>query len=91
MIQTVSIKVTGIVQGVFYRQSTKAKALEINVKGEVKNNPDGSVAIIATGTDEQLRQLVEWCHRGPDTAVVANVEVNKLPRVDYKDFRVVKM
>jgi acylphosphatase len=49
MLQTISITVIGLVQGVYYRQSTKEKALELGISGFVKNLPDGNVRILATG------------------------------------------
>ena len=60
MLQTISITISGLVQGVYYRQSTKEKALELGIAGIVKNLPDGNVFILATGTGEQLDQLVQW-------------------------------
>ena len=76
--ETISITVTGKVQGVFYRQSTKEKALELGITGIVKNLPDGSVQIMASGTNDQLNQLVAWCNQGPPRAQVASVQVEKI-------------
>ena len=78
MVQTVSIIVTGKVQGVFYRQSTKEKALELGLTGIVKNQPDGSVFIQATGSSGQLNQLIAWCRQGPSGAAVTSVQVETL-------------
>lgn len=88
--QTVSIKVTGKVQGVFYRQTTKETAIKLNIVGEVKNMPDGSVHIIATGSDEQLKDLIEWCRSGPKRAVVADVIAEKIPFKSFTSFSIVK-
>ena len=73
MAQTIAITVEGKVQGVFYRQSTKEKATELNVTGVVKNLPNGNVFIIATGDTDKLNSLVAWCWEGPRRAVVTNV------------------
>ena len=75
MLQTISITVSGMVQGVFYRQSTKEKALELGISGIVENLPDGNVHIVASGTDDQLDQLVQWCRQGPPRAKVSAVNV----------------
>ena len=90
MLQTISIEVDGLVQGVFYRQSTKAKAIELGIAGEIKNKPDGTVHIIATGTEAQLNQLIEWCNKGPEMAIVTNVKVEKIPLQSFKGFSIVK-
>jgi acylphosphatase len=76
MLQTISITVIGQVQGVYYRQSTREKALELGVSGFVKNLPDGNVRILATGTADQLDKLVIWCKQGPPYAKVKAVDVN---------------
>ena len=86
MLKTVSIIVTGKVQGVWYRQSAKEKATELGVTGNVRNQPDGSVAIIATGLANQLDQFIEWCRQGPPRALVTNVEVKELPLRSYDRF-----
>ena len=88
MLQTISITVSGVVQGVFYRQSTKEKALELGIAGIVKNLPDGSVHILATGTGEQLNQLVQWCKVGPRNAQVTSVNVEKLEVQEYLGFTI---
>jgi acylphosphatase len=85
---TLSIKVTGRVQGVFYRQSTREKARELGVTGSVKNMPDDSVLIIATGSREALNQLVAWCRQGPPRARVENVEIQELPHESFTHFQI---
>ena len=74
----ISLHVTGKVQGVFYRAHTEKTARRIGLRGFVRNEDDGSVYIEAQGTQEQLDELVEWCKRGPDRAVVKNVVVKDL-------------
>ena len=75
MEQTISITVSGMVQGVYFRQSTREKALELGISGFVRNLPDGNVHILATGTADQLDQLVQWCKQGPTHAKVKAVNV----------------
>lgn len=90
MLQTISITVTGKVQGVFFRQSTKETALQLDITGEVKNMDDGNVKIIATGTKQQLDVLIEWCKKGPPKAVVTNVHVKNLPLQEFVCFSIVR-
>ena len=66
---------TGIVQGVFYRYSTKRKADELGLAGTVRNLPDGSVEIVCEGDEKQIERLIEWCRQGPSGAFVENVDV----------------
>jgi acylphosphatase len=90
MQQTISIIVSGKVQGVFYRQSTKQKAIELSIGGEVKNMPDGSVAIKATGTKEQLDDFIQWCRQGPKGAVVTGVNFTEIPLQLFDHFTITR-
>lgn len=69
------VYISGIVQGVFFRDSTRRRALERGVVGWVRNLPDGRVEAYFEGNEEAVRSLVEWCHHGPPGAVVDDVEV----------------
>jgi acylphosphatase len=86
MLQTISITVSGLVQGVYFRQSTKEKALELGISGIVKNLPNGNVQILATGTNDQLNQLVQWCTVGPARAKVTSVNVEPVNKQEYMGF-----
>lgn len=86
--QTISIIVTGKVQGVWFRQSTTEKANELKITGEVSNQPDGSVKILATGTIEQLKQFTDWCEQGPPKARVSNLDVKELPLQAFNSFTI---
>ena len=81
-----SIHVSGKVQGVFFRASTKGKAEELNIKGNVRNNADGSVSIEAEGEEENLQQFVEWCKQGPKFAHVEHCEVKEGGSRNLKGF-----
>ncbi|MBS1622019.1 MAG: acylphosphatase [Bacteroidetes bacterium] len=90
MLQTISIIVFGKVQGVYFRQSTKEIAQQLNITGEVKNLRDGTVEIIATGTAEQLDQLARWCKQGPPKAIVNRTEIKHLPLQEFIQFSIVR-
>lgn len=67
--------VRGRVQGVFYRASAAREAESLAITGWAKNLPDGSVEVVARGTDSALDRLAEWLWRGPRAARVTSVEV----------------
>ena len=90
MLKTVSILVTGKVQGVFFRQSTRELALALNIKGKVRNMPDDTVQIIATGTPEQIEQLIKWCWSGPPKAKVENVVIKELQLQTFDKFTIAR-
>jgi acylphosphatase len=65
--------VSGRVQGVFYRASTREQALALGLRGHAKNLSDGRVEVIASGTDAALDALEQWLWRGPSGARVDDV------------------
>lgn len=71
-----AIRVTGRVQGVFFRASAKAEAEKLGLTGFARNEDDGSVAIEAEGEADALEKFVAWCGSGPDFAQVARVDVH---------------
>jgi acylphosphatase len=71
--------ITGKVQGVYFRHSTRREAERLGVRGVARNLPDGSVEVIAQGTSEAVENLREWLHRGPSGARVAAVQEFELP------------
>ncbi len=85
----VHLRIHGRVQGVFFRASTMDKAKELGLTGWVRNNPDGSVEVIAEGSRERVETLVAWSHEGPRHAVVNRVEIEWEPYADeYKEFTI---
>lgn len=86
MIIHYTILVTGKVQGVFYRASTRQKAEELNIKGFAQNLPNGNVLIEAEGEEEQLIKLVAWCRQGPARANVSEVKVERGEVTGYLSF-----
>jgi acylphosphatase len=70
---TVRFVVSGRVQGVFFRASTRAQAQRLGVAGSARNLADGSVEVIASGADQALRELESWLWHGPPAARVERV------------------
>lgn len=74
----VHIFVSGLVQGVFFRDSTRQKAEELGLTGWVRNLSDGRVEIVAEG--EKTEELVSWVREGPSVARVDKVDL------EYMDY-----
>lgn len=68
------LRITGLVQGVFFRAHTRQEARRLGLGGWVRNRADGSVEAVAEGPEDALRQLAAWCQRGSPSARVAAVE-----------------
>lgn len=62
--------VIGKVQGVFFRHSARLEAKRLNIRGIACNLPDGSVEVLAQGSDGAVNEMHEWLKRGPAQARV---------------------
>ena len=67
-------KVSGRVQGVFFRASTKNVATDLKLTGHAINLPDGDVEVLACGAGVAIDQLLQWLRQGPPLASVTGVE-----------------
>ena len=90
MQKTVAITVRGKVQGVWFRRYTLEKAQQLQLKGTVKNTTDGDVFIVATGTEDQIADFVEWCWMGSPKSKVTSVTVEDIQLMRFEGFEVVK-
>jgi len=83
----VIITVSGIVQGVFFRYTTRKVARKLGLTGIVKNMSDGSVFIEAEGPEDKLLELLEFSKKGPKHARVDKVDYEfKDPQNKFKGF-----
>ncbi len=83
------VTIKGRVQGVFFRHHTQEMAFRLGVKGWVKNRWDGDVEAVFEGEKESLDRMIQWCHRGPPQAKVANVLlVWEEYRGEFSDFAI---
>ncbi|MBP1924041.1 acylphosphatase [Halorubrum alkaliphilum] len=71
------VYVSGRVQGVYYRASTRDAAREKGVDGWVRNLDDGRVEAVFEGSESAVEAMVEWCHTGSRAADVADVDVTR--------------
>ena len=85
----VHIYISGRVQGVFFRDSTRERALALGVRGWVRNLPDGRVEGVFEGPGEGVEELVAWCRQGPPHALVTDVKAEwEVYRGELKGFEV---
>jgi acylphosphatase len=88
-VRRLEMRISGRVQGVFFRDATRRTARALGLGGVVRNVQDGSVHVIAEGNEEALRQLRAFCQKGPPSAVVQSVEESwKEPTGSFDDFDV---
>lgn len=83
------VHVTGRVQGVFFRDSTRQNAERLDLSGWVRNSPDGAVEAVFEGPSDSVREMVRWCEQGPPGASVGSVGADFGPaRDDLTGFEV---
>jgi len=74
-------KVSGRVQGVWYRKTTQAQAESLELSGWAVNLADGGVEVCLCGSDEAVAKVAAWLHQGPAAARVTQVE--ELPAPEH--------
>lgn len=81
--------ISGVVQGVWFRESTREKAESLGLGGWARNLPTGEVEAVFEGSREAVDDVVQWCHRGPNAAKVDRVVAKEEPPKGETGFRVV--
>lgn len=83
------VQVYGMVQGVYYRVSTKNQAVSLGLTGWVRNCPDGSVETIIEGNKDLVEDMLAWCEEGPVGANVDRLSVDwELYTGEYSTFKI---
>jgi acylphosphatase len=81
-----NIRVSGKVQGVFFRASTKEQAEFFGLKGFVRNEANGDVYIEIEGAEDGVQEFLKWCAQGPSRARVDNVSVEQSEPKNFSNF-----
>jgi len=82
--------VSGKVQGVWFRDSTRQEAIKLKVTGWVKNIPGGMVYLEAEGEEKNLKSLERWLHIGSPHSRVDRVDLQRIvPTNTYSTFKVI--
>ena len=82
--------IQGRVQGVGFRANTRRRANRLNLRGWVRNMRNGDVEILVEGPEVEVDRLIAWCHRGPTSAYVSKVNVEKTEATNKFDGFAVK-
>lgn len=82
----VHLIVSGKVQGVFFRDSTRKKALQLGLKGYAKNLTDGTVEVVAQGSQEKLEEFIAFIRKGPGIAQVTDIKSTHKQPENFSSF-----
>ncbi len=80
--------ITGRVQGVWFRDSTRRVAESLGISGHAINLNDGNVEVFACGEEAAIKQLADWLHDGPRMAKVSQVIEDDATWEDVQGFRI---
>ena len=78
--------VSGKVQGVWFRESTRRQAAKLNLAGHAINLPDGRVEVVAAGLEPDVEALARWLQHGPRLARVDQVSVEVAEKTGLSGF-----
>jgi acylphosphatase len=88
--KAVKVIIYGKVQGVGFRNFVFLHAKRLNIKGYVKNNPDGTVEAVFEGEENNINKMIELCKRGPERARVDKIDIKDIEIKNYQDFRIIR-
>ncbi|MFC1751914.1 acylphosphatase [Thermoproteota archaeon] len=82
--------ISGIVQGVFFRDHTRRRAQELGLTGWVKNNFNGTVEAVFEGPSHSVDAMTNWCYDGPASAVINDVKrIDDAYTGEFSDFSII--
>ena len=88
MKKSVRLYISGIVQGIFFRDFVKENAERCNVKGFIRNLEDGRIEVFLEGDVDDVNKMIEICKTGPKHSQIKNVEEKEERFQDFKNFKV---
>jgi acylphosphatase len=88
--RTVHLKISGKVQGVFFRAAAKEVAKINKISGWIKNTYDDKVEALITGKNEDVEKFISWCKHGPEKATVENVIITNTDLQIFSRFEVIR-
>lgn len=90
-VKRLQVWVSGAVQGVWFRESTRQEAERLGVTGWVRNLPDGRVEAVFEGPAVAVEEMAAWCHKGPPDAAVDRVQATpQEPTGEFSGFSVLR-
>ena len=85
----VHVRVSGRVQGVYYRNFTQSHAKELGIKGWVRNVPGGGVEAMLEGERQKVGELLKLMKTGSSGAMVSSMELSELKCKGFDNFEIV--
>ena len=86
--KSIHLIISGKVQGVFFRDTTRRKANELGLVGYVKNIPDGDVEVVAQGNEDKIKELISFIKNNPGYSKVKDVKMKNRKMENFNGFEI---
>lgn len=89
--KTIRAKISGQVQGVFFRKFIKEEADKLELKGHVRNLESGEVEVVAEGSPDKIEKIIACCKKGAPHSSVKNVDIQELNHIGFDEFKLLEI
>jgi acylphosphatase len=86
--KTVRLKISGMVQGVFFRKYISDEAKKLSIKGHVRNLDSGEVEVVAEASPEKVDEMIALCRKGAPHSTIKNVDIQEMNHIGFDDFKI---
>lgn len=86
--KTIRMKISGLVQGVNFRNYIKAEADKLGIKGHVRNLDSGEVEVVCEGKLEEVDKMQVICKKGAPHSNVKDINVQEMNHIGYDTFKI---
>jgi acylphosphatase len=88
MKKSIRIYISGVVQGVFFRNYIQENAEKLNIKGFVRNLEDGRIEIFIEGDIDAVKKMLSICEKGPKHSQIRKIEVKPERFQGFRTFKI---
>jgi len=88
--KTLRIFISGLVQGIFFRDFIREQAENLGLKGYVRNLDDNRVEVVVEGDNNEVNKMIELCKKGPKESKVRDIEIEKIENKGFEDFKILR-
>ena len=89
--KTVRLKISGMVQGVFFRKYIQEQAEKLSIKGHVRNMESGEVEVVAEGSPENIETMIACCKKGAPHSNVKAVDIQEINHIGFDEFKIIEI
>ena len=86
--KTKRVYISGMVQGILFRNFIKEQADKIGAKGYVRNLDDSRVEVVVEGQDKIVEKMLAICRKGSPYSRVKELEIEDLKSQEFKEFKI---